>query len=313
MLNRISLKAKRTAKRLRLKVRSTRHMLFGEPFASHPEKSLYRHIQRAPEDQGEHPVVVFHPRILGGHPVLCRSGTRDKTSLEDLLFYQTYLPPVPLNNPQVIVDLGANVGYTVSHFAFLYPGARTIGLELDEDNFLIAQQNTQWCRDRVTLINAAIWSSDGYVNYDGRGEDAYHVVAFIPNGNMTAAPTNRRARAMTMESLIAEFGITRIDYLKMDIEGGEAELILSGNPTWLDCVDAMKVELHHVEYGEFERTLKARGFYCYPDRLHPACIVAVAHRTFERCFSHPGTGDSAEGARPPAEVLSQFSGKDQGA
>jgi FkbM family methyltransferase len=277
MLNRISIKAKRAAQKIRLRVRSTSHMLFDEPFASHPEKSLYRQIQRAPEDHGEHPIVVFHPKCLGGQPVLCRPGTRDKSSLEDLLFYQTYLPPVPLNDPKVIVDLGANVGYTVSHFAFLYPGARTIGLELDAQNFLIAQQNTQWCRDRVTMINAAIWSSNGYVNFEGRGEDAYHVVASIPNDNdnLASPSPDRRARAMTMESLIADFGIARIDYLKMDIEGGETELILSGNPTWLDRVDAMKVELHHVEYDDFERALSGRGFHCYPDRLHPSCIVAV--------------------------------------
>jgi FkbM family methyltransferase len=224
--------------------------------------------------------MVFHPKCLGGQPVLCRPGTRDKSSLEDLLFHQTYLPPMPLDDPKVIVDLGANVGYTLAHFAFLYPSARTIGLELDANNFLLARQNTKWCQDRVTLINAAIWSKDGYVTFEGLGEDAYHVVAPTARSDDTAAPApDRRARSITMDTLINDFDISRIDYLKMDIEGGETELILSSNPTWLERVDAMKIELHRVEYRDFERALTARGFHCYPDARHPSCIVAVRRLT----------------------------------
>ncbi len=252
------------------------HMLFGEPFITHPEKSLYRQIAAMPENHIDRPIFTFHPKCLGGHPVLCRSGTRDKSSLEDLLFYQTYLPPTEIDRPKVIVDLGTNVGYTVAHFAFLYPGARIIGVELDADNFLLAQQNTTWCNERVTLINAAIWSSDGYVNFEGHGEDAYHVVASADAvvENVKTA-TNRRARSMTMESLIEDFNIARIDYLKMDIEGAEAEIILATNPTWLDRVGAMKIELHDVDYNDFYQALISRGFRCHPDGRHPSCIVAV--------------------------------------
>jgi FkbM family methyltransferase len=272
MLNQISSKAKRAARR----IRKASLMLFGEPFTAPPEKNLYRQIDTMPEDHGNHPVIAFHPTCLGGQPVLCRPGTRDRSSLEDLLFHQTYLPPKPLHNPMVIVDLGTNVGYTVAHFAFLYPTARIIGVELDTSNFLIAQQNTNWCKDRAMLVNAAIWSSDGYVDFEGRGEDAYHVVASTVKTENAAMPNpNRRARSMSMASLINDFNITRIDYLKMDIEGGETELIFASDTGWLDCVDAMKIELHDVDYEDFHRALTARGFRCCPDGRHPSCIVAI--------------------------------------
>lgn len=251
-------------------------MLFGEPFITHPEKSLCRQIVAMPEDHVDHPIVTFHPKSLGGHPVLCRPGTRDKSSLEDFLFYQTYLPPKQIDPAKVIVDLGTNVGYTVAHFAFLYPGARIIGVELDADNFFLAQQNTRWCNDRVTLINAAIWSSDGYVDFEGPGADAYHVVgSAVATGSTTSESANRRVQSITMERLIKDFNIARIDYLKMDIEGAEAEIILTANPTWLDRVDAMKIELHDVDYNDFHQALTTHGFRCYPDGRHPSCIVAV--------------------------------------
>lgn len=251
-------------------------MLFGKPFISENEKTLYRQIVRMSEDSGDHPAIVFHPSCLGGNPILCRPGTRDRSSLQDLLFHQTYLPPKTISRPKVIVDLGANVGYTVAHFASFYPSARIIGVELDAGNFLLAQENTRWCNDRVTLINAAIWSSDGYVNFDGPGEDAFHVVgsAVADQGIPSPAPT-RRARSLTMATLIKDFDLKRIDYLKMDIEGGEAEVILAADPSWLAMVDAMKIELHDVDYHDFDRALSAYGFRCYPDSRHPSCIVAV--------------------------------------
>ncbi len=264
------------AKRVALRVRSKSGMLFGEPFTSQSEKGLYRQIIAMPEDHGNHPAVMFHPSCLGGKALLCRPGTRDRSSLEDLLFNRAYLPPKPLNNPKVIVDLGVNVGYTVAHFAVLYPAARIIGLELDTNNFMMAQQNTDWCKDRVTLINAAIWSSDGYVNFEGRGEDAFHVVASADAADdADNATTNRNARSISMETLMKDFDIDHIDYLKMDIEGGEAELILKADPAWLARVNAMKIELHHLEYDDFDRTLTSRGFRCYPDEVQPWCIVAV--------------------------------------
>jgi FkbM family methyltransferase len=272
----MSIELSNLAKRAGLRIRSKSGLLFGKPFISESEKTLYRKIVAMPEDHGNHPVVTFHPACLNGKGLLCRPGTRDRSSLIDLLFHQAYLPPKPLSNPKVIVDLGANVGYTVAHFAALYPTARIIGLEMDANNFMLAKQNTDWCKDGVTLINAAIWSSDGYVNFAGLGEDAFHVVG-TANGSSDAdeSPTNRRVRSMSMETLMKELDIDRIDYLKMDIEGAEAELILRSNPTWLSRVNAMKVELHDLDYQDFHRTLTARGFRCYPDARQPWCIVAV--------------------------------------
>jgi FkbM family methyltransferase len=251
-------------------------MLFSDLFTSPAEKDRYRQIIKMPEDRGDYPAMVFHPSCLGGNPVFCRPGTRDRSSLQDLLFYQTYLPPKTISQPKVIVDLGANVGYTVAHFASVYPNARIVGVELDAGNFLLAQENTRWCKDRVTLINAAIWSSDGYVYFDGPGEDAFHVVGSAV-ADITAPSTTpaRQSRSLTMATLIKDFDIARIDYLKMDIEGGEAEIILSADPSWLALVDAMKIELHDVDYDDFDRALSTRGFNCYPDSRHPSCIVAV--------------------------------------
>jgi FkbM family methyltransferase len=268
-------------KRVRTKIRPSLQLALKDPFVSPSEKELYRRIVATPESGTQHAPIVLHPACLGGHPVVCRPGTRDKSSLQDLLFHQVYLPPKPLRDPRVILDLGSNVGYTVAHLAFRYPSARIVGVELDSENYALALRNTEPWQDRVTLINAAIWSSDGYVAFGGQGEDAYRVLSPADSGaNQASPPIHKRAKAVTIATLMRELDLPRIDYVKMDIEGGEAELVLKADGAWMDKVDAMKIELHNLDYRDFERVLTARGFHCYQDKREWTCIVAARAETW---------------------------------
>ncbi|MEO8104482.1 MAG: hypothetical protein ABI790_18355, partial [Betaproteobacteria bacterium] len=145
-------------KRAMARIRQPLTLALGEPFAVPAEKNLYRQFIATPAAYAGQPPLMFHPACLAGRAIRCRPETRDWSSLQDLLFHQFYLPPAVLRQPRVIVDLGCNVGYTAAHLAALYPTARIFGLELDSDNFAMALKNTDPWRERVTLLNAAIWS-----------------------------------------------------------------------------------------------------------------------------------------------------------
>jgi FkbM family methyltransferase len=254
-------------KRGLIKLRREYGMRYGDVFTAPEELALYRQVVAAPRSSD--PPVTFHPKCLDGAPLLCRPGASDKHALEDLLFLQVYLPPPLKRTPRTIVDLGANVGYTLAHFAHLYPDARIVGLELDIGNHALALANTAQWRDRVTVLHAAIWSSDGHVTFGGHDENEFHVIT----GD--AISEGRRVRSLTVPTLMNEAGFETIDYVKMDIEGGETELILNSDTSWMDKVGAMKIELHDVDHRDFERALKARGFRCYEDPLLWKGLVAV--------------------------------------
>jgi FkbM family methyltransferase len=207
-------------------------------------------------------------RSLGGASVVCRPG-QDVWTLKYTFVSQFHLPPVPLPARPTILDLGCNVGYTVAHLAHCFPDATVVGVEMDADNFHLAQANTAHCGPRVRLIHAAVWIEDGMIAYEGTAEDAYRVVA------AAAAHAIRRAPARTLPTLLAEAGIDWVDYVKMDIEGAE-EALLAGPLDWADRVGSLKVELHPpAELDTARKRLEARGFRCRPDDRHPHCLVAV--------------------------------------
>jgi FkbM family methyltransferase len=76
-----------------------------------------------------------------------------------------HLPSPEVHAPRIIWDLGANIGLTVAHLAFRFPHARVLGVELDEENVALARRNVAPWADRCGVIHAAVWPSDGEVQY----------------------------------------------------------------------------------------------------------------------------------------------------
>ena len=72
-----------------------------------------------------------------------------------------------------------------------------------------------------------------------------------------------------------EYQIDRVDYLKMDIEGAEADILpLAAN--WASRVDCLKVELHApATYESCAAWLSSAGYHCQPDDKHQHCLVAT--------------------------------------
>ena len=153
-------------------------------------------ILRYRDWRGSRVPVVFHPRALGGHPTLCRPATTDCPVLFHTVLEAYQMPPEGIANPQWIVDLGANVGYTAAFLASRFPDARVCGVEMDPANAALARQNTRCYGDRVKIIEAAVWSYDGYCRFSGRPADAFRVVR-SDGGASGSAATPEAARERT--------------------------------------------------------------------------------------------------------------------
>lgn len=213
--------------------------------------------------------VELHPKEIS-HSVVCRPRTSDAAALWGAFGDKFHRPPVKLPPGAVILDLGANAGYTAVDFANLFPTARVIAVELDADNARIARRNLERFGARCVVIQAAVWLHEGVVRYEGDEEWAFHVsTSTIPNPDAPTAPS------VTIPKLLDELEVDRVNYLKMDVEGAE-EALISESATWLDRIDSLKIEVHPpASVSTCASILAERGFGVSTDEKQDATLIAT--------------------------------------
>jgi FkbM family methyltransferase len=229
----------------------------------------YARVAGAGEGNGFPPTCLARLRLrpLGGSEVFIRPATSDLGTVWGTFARQYHLPPPELGAPRTIWDLGANIGLTMAHFACLFPDARVLGVELDADNVALARRNVAPWADRCEVIHAAVWASDGEVRYQGWGGTSNYQVT-------GAGEEGTPVRAVSLAELAREHG-GPVDYVKVDVEGAERELLRDGTG-WADAVRCLKIELHgDYSVPECEADLRRLGFEAWQDPDHWACVVAV--------------------------------------
>jgi FkbM family methyltransferase len=170
-------------------------------------------------------------------------------------FHHTLSSHLYKPNP-VIVDLGCNIGFTVLDMKLHYPGAIIFGYEMDRDNYNLAVINCNNYND-VHLYNKAVWIKRDLIGYNKNDKtDAYSI-------NIDFGQNDFKVEALTVNDIICENGIERIDFLKMDIEGAEKSILSEKDLMWLDIVLSFNIEFHDIDEAElqaFIELFRTRGF-----------------------------------------------------
>lgn len=219
--------------------------------------------------------VRLRVKSFGGKSVICRNGTTDANVLWGIIREKYHLPDVPLPPRSCILDLGANAGYSMAHFASLYPDAKVVGVEMDTDNYELACENTRAFGQRCVLVHAAISSTNGTLTYGGDRADGFRL---LPEDAAVGAV--KKVRALTLESFCQEASLDKIDFLKMDIEGAERE-VFSSDLSWLSRVYHLKVEVHNRgDFDLIQGALAGAGFDCAKDKHHWSALVATRKAGF---------------------------------
>lgn len=175
--------------------------------------------------------------MVNGHNVWLRNNKTDKHVFIDTFYHQYHRPPIKLPANPTIVDLGSNIGLTLVDFKLLYPTAIIVGVEPDPGNYEICLQNIAGL-DHCCVVQAAIWIADGTVAYEGTDEQSYAITE-------TEANKKGTCQSITIDSFIRDNKLGHIDYMKMDIEGAEYNVLLNDHSkNWLRKVTCLSIEVH---------------------------------------------------------------------
>ena len=157
--------------------------------------------------------------------------------------------------PKVIIDGGANVGYTTARFAVDYPEATVIAIEPAEDNLAVLRRNVQQFSN-VVVIPGALWKSDATLCViNPTAQPWEYQVSEVPEGHGPGT-----FHAFTIPSLLQHCGFSNAEVVKLDVEGAE-ELIFSQGPTqWIDACQLVVVETHGPQATQTVRRAFSSGF-----------------------------------------------------
>lgn len=187
------------------------------------------------QNRGEH---YLRPSGLR-YGVLGRNGSTDYSVYRQIFVEEEYQCIKSGTDPEWIVDLGANVGYSSAYFLSRFPKACVLALEPDDANYRMLRRNLSPYGGRVRTFQGAIWSAACRMKaspdtYRGGGAWACQFEA-DEAGSIVA---------VDMPWLMQYFGINKISILKMDIEGAEVEVFRAADLAWLDRVETLVVEIH---------------------------------------------------------------------
>ncbi|KJC61405.1 methyltransferase [Bradyrhizobium sp. LTSPM299] len=122
------------------------------------------------------------------------------------------------------VDLGANVGtYALALARDVGPNGKVIAIEPHPMTHARLAFNTQASGyPQVRLVAAAAGPTDGelMIETDGDNLGASHIVSGVPSGKAFKVPSLR------LQRILDEAGATRVDALKIDVEGFEDRVLI---------------------------------------------------------------------------------------
>jgi len=188
------------------------------------------------------------------------------------------------NKKPIIFDCGANIGFATIFFKWLYPESEIYAFEPDKKTFELLKKNVSQNRlKNVHLFNSAISDKNGKIDFF---IDSKSPGSLVMSTKQERMPKDKiTVDCISLSSLIKNKNLSKIDYIKMDIEGSEDEVIQDLNKNnQLKNVEKFSIEYHHKISGqksklsEFLQIFEKNGFEY---QIDTRCIPINAEGKFQ--------------------------------
>jgi FkbM family methyltransferase len=203
-------------------------------------------------------------------------------------FYNIDLLKKELTKDSIVVDIGANVGF----FSFLILSKievkkiysfEPISTNIDFFKKIISENKV--LQDKIMLKQAAVTGAD-LESLELFLDNTYELTenASVFAGYKSTPTIRVSVPSISLTKIFIDNDLDQIDFLKLDCEGSEFDIIYNTDPSILKRIKKIVVEIHDIEGDEksnisyFNTHLQSVGFVTNSKKLNRNLHVLVANR-----------------------------------
>ncbi len=211
---------------------------------------------------GLHPSQPFLIELRNGYRFRVRTRMDIWIIKEICLDRQYEKASIEIGDRWTIVDIGAGLGDFAVHVAKEHPSTMIYAYEPFPQSFALLQENLRLNRiENVRTFPYALCAHTGPTRFHIASEAIAHSTA-LPEDMLTTEYIE--VPGITLDRLFADLGLSKCDYVKMDCEGAEYEILFHTSAETLQCIHHLCLE-YHDEIGIFShhdlvRFLAEQGF-----------------------------------------------------
>jgi FkbM family methyltransferase len=220
---------------------------------------------------GVHLIKIRVPRYH--YQYFCRIGKGDFLPEHEAHLVGRFTP----KEGDTVIDIGAHIGlYTITSSKQVGNTGKVVAIEADPDNFWLLKRNIALNNlTNVLPLNYAVFSTRTRMKlYEQSASAKYNSLMLARARTENYVEVN----ADTLDSILEQNGITQVNWIKIDVEGAEFEVLKGSTKMLSGETVSLLVEIHNIN----------------DPRHYDNIVDFLKYHNYEIVFAHrfPNSGES---------------------
>ncbi len=197
--------------------------------------------------------VVY--KLRNGIKYKARPWTSDRTIINETWVHKIYTPKnFEIKENDVVVDIGAHIGFFSIFASTLARNGKVFSFEPMPENFMLLSENIAMNNIRnIAAFNQAVGAKDGkqeifLSEHNTGGHSFFHTKK---NSEKTIT-----VPVVSLKSFMKSHNLNAIDFLKMDCEGAEYQILFNLSRETLQKIKKISMEFHNIDDKNNAEALK---------------------------------------------------------